>query len=77
MIAIDGLQVTAKNLDMLLGQFNPGDKVPAHAFRRDELMSFPLRIQLAPRDTCDLWFLPEAQCTSAQLARRRNWLNEK
>ena len=77
LIAIDGLQVTAKNLDALIGRFAPGEKVLVHAFRRDELMAFSLPVQLVPQDTCDLWFLPEAQCTSAQLARRRNWLNEQ
>ncbi len=77
LVAIDGLQVTAKNLDALIGRFKPGMEVQVHAFRRDELMSFSLRIQLAPLDTCDLWFLPEVQCTSTQLSRRRNWLNEQ
>jgi len=77
LIAIDGLQVTAKNLDALIGRFASREKVQVHAFRRDELMAFSLPIQLAPQDTCDLWFLPEAQCTSAQLARRRNWLDEQ
>ncbi|WP_456418228.1 M61 family metallopeptidase [Thiolapillus sp.] len=77
LIAIDGLQVSAKNLDRLMGRFEPGEEVPVHAFRRDELMTFSLPIQPAPRDTCDLWFLPEAQCTPAQLARRRSWLNEQ
>ncbi|WP_456379837.1 M61 family metallopeptidase [Thiolapillus sp.] len=77
LIAIDGLQATAKNLDTLIGQFDPGAKVQVHAFRRDELMSFSLCIQAAPRDTCELWFLPQEKCTPSQLARRRNWLNEK
>lgn len=74
--AIDGLQVSEKNLDTLLEQFATGDEVSVLAFRRDELMSFTLPIQLAPLDTCELWLLPEEQCTPQQLARHRSWLKQ-
>lgn len=76
LIAIDGLQVSEKNLDTLLEQFATGDEVSVQAFRRDELMSFTLPIQLAPLDTCELWLLPEEQCTPQQLARHRSWLKQ-
>ncbi|HID45818.1 MAG TPA: M61 family peptidase [Chromatiaceae bacterium] len=76
-IAIDGLQVTAKNLDGVLGQFEKGREVQIHAFRRDELMVFSLPVQLAARDTCELWLMPEDQCSESQLARRRNWLHQR
>ncbi|HDK37709.1 MAG TPA: M61 family peptidase [Thiolapillus brandeum] len=75
LIAIDGLQVTAKNMEGLIGQFEPGMEVPVHAFRRDELMVFPLIIQMAPMDTCELWLLADDRCTPQQLARRHSWLN--
>jgi predicted metalloprotease with PDZ domain len=76
LIAIDGLQVSEKNLDTLLEQFATGDEVSVLAFRRDELMSFTLPILLAPLDTCELWLLPEEQCTPQQLARHRSWLKQ-
>ncbi|MBI1890144.1 MAG: M61 family metallopeptidase [Burkholderiales bacterium] len=39
LVAIDGLRVTANNLDTLLGRYRIGDKITIHAFRRDELFS--------------------------------------
>ncbi|HEC06929.1 MAG TPA: M61 family peptidase [Thiolapillus brandeum] len=77
LIALDGLQVTAKNLNGLLGQFEAGAEVQVHAFRRDELMVFSLPVTMAPRDTCELWLLPETECTPGQLARRRDWLSQQ
>ncbi|WP_457666959.1 M61 family metallopeptidase [Thiolapillus sp.] len=77
LLALDGLQVTAGNLDGLLGQFETGTQVQVHAFRRDELMVFSLPVKMAPRNTCELWLLPETECTPAQLARRRDWLNQQ
>lgn len=40
LIAIDGVRVTASNLESLLGRYRPGDAAVLHAFRRDELMMF-------------------------------------
>jgi len=45
LIAIDGLRVTGSNLDALLGRYAVGDKLTAHAFRRDELMMFEVTLQ--------------------------------
>ncbi|WGG49823.1 M61 family metallopeptidase [Rugamonas sp. DEMB1] len=45
LVAIDGLRVTATNLDTLLSRYGVGSEVEVHAFRRDELMSFRLRLQ--------------------------------
>ena len=45
MVAIDDLRVTASNLDTLLARYRVGDVVQLHAFRRDELMRFELRLQ--------------------------------
>jgi len=39
LLAVDGLRVTAGNLDTLLGRYTPGTRLPVHAFRRDELYS--------------------------------------
>jgi predicted metalloprotease with PDZ domain len=45
LIAIDGLRVTATNLDTLLSRYAVGDTIQVMAFRRDELMSFDLVLQ--------------------------------
>lgn len=48
-VAVDGLRVTAKdaqtNLGRLLDRYEVGDAVLIHAFRRDELMQFNVRLQ--------------------------------
>jgi predicted metalloprotease with PDZ domain len=46
LVAIDDLRVTASNLDTLLARYGVGDVVQLHAFRRDELMRFELRLQV-------------------------------
>ncbi len=38
--AVDGLRVSAANLDVLLGRYRVGDRIGLHVFRRDELMHF-------------------------------------
>jgi predicted metalloprotease with PDZ domain len=43
--ALDGLRVSAVNLDALLGRYRVGDVVTLHAFRRDELMSFKVSLK--------------------------------
>jgi predicted metalloprotease with PDZ domain len=45
LIAVDGLRVTATNLDNLLSRYAVGETVEVHAFRRDELMTFNLTLQ--------------------------------
>jgi predicted metalloprotease with PDZ domain len=46
-IAIDGLRVNGNpsNVDALLARYRVGDRVPVHAFRRDELMTFDVTLQ--------------------------------
>ncbi len=46
-IAIDGLRVNGNpsNVDALLVRYRVGDRVPVHAFRRDELMTFDVTLQ--------------------------------
>jgi predicted metalloprotease with PDZ domain len=48
LVAIDGLRVTATNLDALLARYRIGDTIVLHVFRRDELLS--LSLQLASDD---------------------------
>jgi predicted metalloprotease with PDZ domain len=38
LVAIDGVRVSATNLDTLLSRYHAGDTIALHAFRRDELM---------------------------------------
>lgn len=44
LIAIDGLRVSATNLESLLGRYRSGDTVELHVFRRDELMRFKAKL---------------------------------
>ena len=48
LVAIDGLRVSATNaglnLETLLARYRAGDTVEVHAFRRDELMRFDVRL---------------------------------
>jgi predicted metalloprotease with PDZ domain len=43
-IAVDGLRVPAGGLDAILGRYKVGDTVAVHAFRRDELMTFDVKL---------------------------------
>lgn len=45
LVAIDGLRVTASNLDGLLQRYRARDRIGVHAFRRDELMVFNVELQ--------------------------------
>ena len=45
LVAIDGLRVTATNLETLLSRYGVGSNVDVHAFRRDELMTFTMTLQ--------------------------------
>ena len=45
LVAIDGLRVTATNLETLLSRYGVGSSVEVHAFRRDELMTFSMTLQ--------------------------------
>ena len=62
LVAIDGLRVTASNLDTLLQRYRSGDAVSLHAFRRDELMSFDveLRPESAPQVSLEIHEKPIA-----------------
>lgn len=72
LIAIDGLRVTGGNLDTLLARYAVGDTLTVHAFRRDELLVFELKLQgdNAPQPRLAL------QKTTAKMARlREGWLS--
>jgi predicted metalloprotease with PDZ domain len=45
LVAVDGLRVTAANLDSLLARYRVGESVTLHAFRRDELITFVVKLE--------------------------------
>ncbi|WP_300451523.1 M61 family metallopeptidase [Accumulibacter sp.] len=50
LLAIDGLRVTPASFDRLLCRRKAGDTIKLHAFRRDELMEFTLRLAAPTKD---------------------------
>ena len=71
--AVDGLRVTAKNFEASLARHRPGETVQVHAFRRDELMAFAVRLQAPGQDTAVLTVRPDARFARA----RRAWLGAR
>ncbi len=72
LVALDGLKITSSNLDKLLQQYQPGETVDVHAFRRDELMSFAVKLQRPPMDTVELQLTQDIDHETD--ARRKSWL---
>ncbi len=72
LIALDGLRVTADNIDKRLARYQPGDPIELHAFRRDELMTFSLQLGTQPPPKFQLKIDPKAPRRAATLQRR--WL---
>jgi predicted metalloprotease with PDZ domain len=54
LVAIEGLRPGQGGLDAMLARRHPGENVIVHAFRRDELKSFEVRLGRAAADTCVL-----------------------
>jgi predicted metalloprotease with PDZ domain len=73
LVAINGLRVTATNLETLLARYRVGDRITLHAFRRDELMSFmaTLRADAAPKISLALQLKP-----AAAVRMREAWLKK-
>ncbi len=72
LVALDGIRVTSENLDQLLARTRVGDRLTAHAFRRDELMQFEVEMRPAEANTSVLWLVTDAD--SEAQARQRDWL---
>ncbi|HEX6002990.1 MAG TPA: PDZ domain-containing protein [Burkholderiales bacterium] len=72
LVAIDGIKASAEALNGLLARRSPGERVPVHAFRRDELFSTELELASAPLDTCYLSLRSDAP--NAAVALRDGWL---
>jgi len=73
-VAIDGLKVTARNLDQRLARHRPGNIATLHAFRRDELLVVEAELRASPLDTCALAVVAADRSAAS---RRRGWLQEK
>lgn len=56
LVAVDGLRVDASqsSLDALLERYQPEDRVTIHAFRRDELISFNVKLSAPANSACEL-----------------------
>jgi predicted metalloprotease with PDZ domain len=70
-VAVDGLKVSAKNIDQRLARYQPGNIATLHAFRRDELMEVEVELRASPVDTCALAVVASDR---AAANRRRAWL---
>ena len=68
LLAINDLRVASTNIDKLLTRCQPGDTVKVHAFRRDELMEFRVRLDRPQDDTARL--VADARPNNL----RRRWL---
>ncbi len=75
LVAVDGLRVSATNsgvnLELLLARYRAGDTVKVHAFRRDELMRF--NVKLAPDAAARTALRAEAKPAGA-VRLREGWL---
>jgi predicted metalloprotease with PDZ domain len=60
-VAVDGVRPGRGGLDAALAKRRPGERVAVHAFRRDELLSFDVRLKRAALDTCVLTQSPGAR----------------
>lgn len=74
LVAIDGLRVPASGPDGLLARYRINDTVRIHAFRRDELMEFSLRLK---SDTAPQVMLKALAKPVAVLRQRQAWLTLK
>ena len=72
LIAIDGLRVTANNLDTLLTRYQAGDTVRIHAFRRDELIAVNTQLDPPGRHTISLSAMEKVPLAKKRL--RKGWL---
>jgi predicted metalloprotease with PDZ domain len=73
-IALDGIKVTATNLDRLLEMAQIGQMAEVYAFRRDELMRFQVEMRTPEPNSCYLWLQQDA--TKKQHLRQQSWLHQ-
>lgn len=71
-IAIDQLKVDKAGIDKLIASYPLGSTISVHAFRRDELMEFPLSLTPGEENTCVLSL--DEKASAEQIQRRGAWL---
>ena len=72
-IAINHLQTDKSKIDKMLQQYQAGDEITVHAFRRDELHTFTITLKQAELTTCYLQI--DTKATDTKQYYRRLWLN--
>ena len=75
LLALDGVRVDERGLRTLLARRRPGATVRVHAFRRDELMEFSVRLERSPATDVDLKLDTTAAAATRRL--RSGWLGER
>jgi predicted metalloprotease with PDZ domain len=71
LVALEGLRVTATNLESLLARYRVGESVTLYAFRRDELMTFV--VKLAEDDVPQIGLSVQEKLVAAGKM-RKDWL---
>ncbi|CAN7200823.1 PDZ domain-containing protein [Trinickia sp. LjRoot230] len=74
LVALDGLRVTASNLDGLLARYLPGMTVEIHAFRREELRVS--RVKLDGPETTRYKVVTDDKARAAARQARERWLSD-
>jgi predicted metalloprotease with PDZ domain len=72
LVAVDGLRASSDTIDALLKRRSPGERIPMHAFRRDELITVDIELLAAPNDACYLGLRVDAP--ERAVALRNAWL---
>jgi len=71
LLALDGLRVSATNLEALLSRYRVGDAVVLHAYRGDVLMTFEVTLA---SDSAPKWSLEAQSKPLANARKRATWL---
>jgi predicted metalloprotease with PDZ domain len=74
LIALDGIRVSASNLDQLLEGKIIGKTAEVSAFRRDELMRFEVPMRPSAPNSCYLWL--QQDITQEQQSGQQSWANQ-
>ena len=72
LVALGGVRVTSANIDTLLSRYATGDLVDVHAFRRDELLRFDIKLAAQPPMKFTLEVDPKSAGAAHRL--RKSWL---
>ena len=73
-VALDGLRLTAENIDSRLRDHHEGDAVTITVFRDHNLMRHRVALEPAPEDTC--YLLLDDEVDSSVGDERDRWLNQ-